>query len=745
MPTEINKVIHQIVIDDSGAIRGAQQVDTAWDRLRGAAGELDRATLSAGRRLDQWRAKADPAFRASQRLERAQSDLDRAFAQGLVTERQSADIMDRLKRSMVGIADSSHDSRKAITGLNASFAGTAMQLGAFEQAVSRLPGPLAAVARSLGPVGLGVGALTGLAAAAATPIAKAGDEFTRLDGRLRAATGSAEAAADAYAALFGVVRDTGGSLEQTVGQFVRFNIAAQSIGATRQEVVELVDTVQKFNVVAGASTTEAAAGATQLAQALASGRLQGDELRSVMENMPLLARALARNLNVGLGDLREMAAAGRLTAENVFPALLAAGDEAERLFAQMPLTIERASGQMAASWDVFLGKLDRSLDLSNTLASVLQGLADQIDALGGQIEASPQSVADRLKAQRAELDAQLAALERERQIFSTTAPGGENRLLAPGMSGARLAQGADAESRLRERREELTRQIGQVDELIRAEQRLNVWRETSEQAAAEQAKAEAEIGRNRKAVREITNDLIPEEAARAKLQEKLAEIDRLRDVGAGRGGISEAEAIRLATAAQKEFNEAIKKGSAEQDEFGESVARAIKEIERARKAHDQAIKATEKSLSEQAEELELRLRFSGEESEEMRVQLRLLELRNDLGEDEAKRLEGQVRQVERLRTSLSDMADEQRRAEEEMRNLNRLEDEIVRDAADFIDKAFDSSKVSDFFDDAVAFARRAFAQMAAAAVLRPVISPAVELPAGAIDPQQVEALFEEAA
>ncbi|MFV3077960.1 tape measure protein, partial [Niveispirillum fermenti] len=218
-------------------------------------------------------------------------------------------------------------------------------------------------------IGLGraTAAVTGLFAAlgglnilrnVATDMAQAGDKAVQMEGRFKVATGSIGAAKEVYRDLLETVGQTGGSIEEAAGQFVRFSLAARDIGATRGEVVKLIDIIGKLGVVAGASRVEASSAATQLAQALASGRLQGDELRSVLETMPTLADLLARNLGVTIGQLRKMGSEGQLTADKVFRGLLAGAEEVDAAFAQMPLTMDRASGNASTAWTRFLAEMD---------------------------------------------------------------------------------------------------------------------------------------------------------------------------------------------------------------------------------------------------------------------------------------------------------------------------------------------------------------------------------------------------
>ena len=118
-----------------------------------------------------------------------------------------------------------------------------------------------------------------------------------------------------------------GDLDAAGGDVQQFERARGALGAA-------LDLVER-----------ALAGLADVAQALASGVLQGDELRSILEAMPLLAEGLARELGVSIGELRKLGSEGKLTAERVFPALLRA---TERLGAELdkaPLSLGRAFGQ----------------------------------------------------------------------------------------------------------------------------------------------------------------------------------------------------------------------------------------------------------------------------------------------------------------------------------------------------------------------------------------------------------------
>ena len=90
------------------------------------------------------------------------------------------------------------------------------------------------------------------------------------------------------------------------------------------EVEDIKSTFFGFNTaakLAGASTIEASNAFRQLAQALGSGRLAGDEFRSISEQIPTLLQPIADELNVPIGKLKELAAEGKLTSDVVLRAL----------------------------------------------------------------------------------------------------------------------------------------------------------------------------------------------------------------------------------------------------------------------------------------------------------------------------------------------------------------------------------------------------------------------------------------
>lgn len=243
-------------------------------------------------------------------------------------------------------------------------------------------------------------------------LVSAGDAYTASLGRLAQATGSIERARDLYETLYRNALQTGVAVTESVDAFQRFAIAARAIGATSDQVAQLVGGLQRAAIVGGSSAQEIGSATLQLAQALASGRLQGDELRAVLEAMPLLAEALAAELGVSVGQLRELGSEGQLTAERIFPALLRASERLNAEFERAPLTLGRAFGQLEAAAGNFLAQLDQAVGLTSALARGISGAAQALDRVRGGVGLlSPSEVLEDRRRQAQALAGEIARLE----------------------------------------------------------------------------------------------------------------------------------------------------------------------------------------------------------------------------------------------------------------------------------------------------------------------------------------------
>src|SRR5690606_10616240 len=185
--------------------------------------------------------------------------------------------------------------------------------------------------------------VTGLAAAYLTvqgiqSALESADTFISARARLDLIVDEGQSVDDLQARIHAAAQRARGDFIAMTDNIARLGILASDAFSSSGEIVAFVETLQKAFTISGASTQEQAAAMYQLSQAMAAGRLQGDEFRSIMENAPMLADAIARYLGVTKGELRDLSSEGALTADVIKNALFNAADDINKKFAEMPMT-----------------------------------------------------------------------------------------------------------------------------------------------------------------------------------------------------------------------------------------------------------------------------------------------------------------------------------------------------------------------------------------------------------------------
>lgn len=225
---------------------------------------------------------------------------------------------------------------------------------------------------NLGNIMAGIGAikLTALA-----------DQAALIQARLKDVSGSFEAAAKAQQQLFAASQRLQVSYSDLAGSFAKMLPAVQQMGGGANEAVRLAEVLATTARLSGASSQEAASSAQQFAQALQSGVLQGDELKSILENNGTLARVLAQGLGVTVGELRKLGAEGKLTSDKVAEALLGQYDQIQARSAELPATVGGAWTQVTNSFQQFVAAANEGTGVFSGVSAVLSGLSRFIDAV----------------------------------------------------------------------------------------------------------------------------------------------------------------------------------------------------------------------------------------------------------------------------------------------------------------------------------------------------------------------------
>ncbi|AZN72738.1 phage tail tape measure protein [Georhizobium profundi] len=228
--------------------------------------------------------------------------------------------------------------------------------------------------------------LAGIGAALGTQqIAAYADEWTEAGNKIRAAATAAGVQTRSLNQLKDDANDARAELSSYVDLYARLIRSASGVAKSEQEIAAATNIVAKAFKAGGASASEQAAGILQLGQALGSGVLQGDELRSLRENAPILAQAIATEFGVTIAQLKDLGAEGELVSSRVFRAIINAQGQIEGQFKQTNATIRDAITEVNNEFLAYIGNADESAGASARLVEALQMLADNFEGVADTV------------------------------------------------------------------------------------------------------------------------------------------------------------------------------------------------------------------------------------------------------------------------------------------------------------------------------------------------------------------------
>lgn len=213
------------------------------------------------------------------------------------------------------------------------------------------------------------------AGAGAVKVAQGADEVSRLDARLRLATKSQQEFNTARAELDRIADATQGDITGLVDLYSRLQRPLSEVGLGQRETLQTVEAVSLALKIGGSSAAEADGAVRQLSQALASGVLRGDEFNSVLEQSDRVAGALADELGVTVGQLREMAGEGKLTTETIVKAF---GNQLPRLreeYSKFAPELGAAFDRLLTETKRYWGRQAKESGITDYLATAINDMA----------------------------------------------------------------------------------------------------------------------------------------------------------------------------------------------------------------------------------------------------------------------------------------------------------------------------------------------------------------------------------
>jgi tape measure domain-containing protein len=233
---------------------------------------------------------------------------------------------------------------RRLQGVAGNQASAQQQIIGLQQKILQLQNQINSSTRQGGQASAGwLSNLQGIAAAYLSfqgigAAARISDDYINSLARIEIINDGLQTTAEMQDKIFAAAERARGSYTDMAGVIGRMGILAKDAFKSNNELVAFSELMQKSFRVGGASTMEQQAGMYQLSQAMAAGKLQGDEFRSIMENAPMLSQAIAKFTGKSMGDLKEMSAEGTITADIIKGAMFSAADEINQKLKTMPMT-----------------------------------------------------------------------------------------------------------------------------------------------------------------------------------------------------------------------------------------------------------------------------------------------------------------------------------------------------------------------------------------------------------------------
>ncbi|EPX1121542.1 tape measure protein, partial [Acinetobacter baumannii] len=207
------------------------------------------------------------------------------------------------------------------------------------------------------------------------------DTYTGLQNRLKLVTNNQAELNKATEDTFQIAQKTYSAWDSVLQVYQRFSDNAKTLNLTMDDTARLTETVSKAVAISGASAEAADAALVQFGQALASGTLRGEELNSVMEQTPALAKAIAQGMGITVGELRSVAAEGKITSQEIVKALKNVQNDVDALFAKTDITIGQSLTLLNNEITKFVGEAGKGSGAAQALSGSIQLLANNLNLI----------------------------------------------------------------------------------------------------------------------------------------------------------------------------------------------------------------------------------------------------------------------------------------------------------------------------------------------------------------------------
>ncbi|HCT2305563.1 tape measure protein [Proteus mirabilis] len=215
----------------------------------------------------------------------------------------------------------------------------------------------------------------------ASMVASYSEAWTELNNKLSNSVRASESLIDVTQRVFDISQATRSSLDATATLYARLERGTREYNTSAEDLAKLTSIINQGFIVSGATAQEAENAIIQLSQGIASGVLRGEEFNSVAEQGSRLMVALADSMGVGIGQLRKMAAEGKLTTDVVVKGLLSQGDAIGKEFAKTTRTMSQAFQEAGNNLTKFLGENTTIKTSINVFSDAVIAISRNLDAM----------------------------------------------------------------------------------------------------------------------------------------------------------------------------------------------------------------------------------------------------------------------------------------------------------------------------------------------------------------------------
>lgn len=217
------------------------------------------------------------------------------------------------------------------------------------------------------------------------------DQLTQIRARINLINDGSQSTAEIMDKIYSAANRSRDSYLDMADSVAKLNMLAKDAFSSNDEAIYFVEQLNKQFKISGASVEETTSAMYQLTQAMAAGKLQGDEFHSIMENAPMLAQSIASEMGLTVGQLKEMSSQGLITADIIKEALFNSAEETNAKFAEIPMTFQdigtQVQNELIAAFQPAMEEIS-NMTSSGVLNDALAGLSIAFRLVGTAAQAA---------------------------------------------------------------------------------------------------------------------------------------------------------------------------------------------------------------------------------------------------------------------------------------------------------------------------------------------------------------------